>query len=244
MTKKFSLIIALAMLLLVILPAQASPSLVKSTTIISVKQNESVVVRLENFPANTTYHVLMNYNGTKGIGGVLASKVTTNRGGTFLAKFPIPDELANEPIINIRFENAGGDNDPPYNWFYNSTGSFSTDTGEAAKPTPRVTYNNLDYGFPTFVVLQVNKGSSVTVETRFFPANSRWAVYIKDGAMANKTWYEVNGFNSASGGIMQMTLPIPSQLQYKEKLAIKFYCMDCEIKDFVTYDLVDNRDYP
>ena len=91
------------------------------------------------------------------------------------------------------------------------------------------------------MVLEVDKGVSITVQTKYFPENERFAVYMKDGAMANKTWYEVTGFESAEGGIQTLVLPIPSNLQYKEKIAIKFY----SLKDgFVTYDLILNQDYP
>jgi hypothetical protein len=68
---------------------------------------------------------------------------------------------------------------------------------------------------------------------------------MKDGAMAAENWYEVTGFVS-EGGVQTLTLTIPSDLQYKDKIAIKFYCMDYVLGtyDFVTYNLVDNRDYP
>lgn len=247
MKKRFSLVIAAALLLLVTAPVAAQPNTKKmSTTIVGVNRNESVYVRLENFPASETFYILMNRNGTLGIGGYMASKITTNSGGTFYAEFPIPEELSNEDIINIRFENIKGSYDPPFNYFYNDNSDFNLYGSTYWDTDDDVTYNHLENGFPTFTVLQVVKGSSVTVETKYFPEDVRWAVYMKDGAMDNTSWYEVAGFNSTAGGIQKMTLPIPSDLQYKEKLAIKFYCLDYALGtyDFATYNLVDNRDYP
>ena len=87
MGKKITLIGVLVVLLLASAPVAAAP--LSETTVISVVKNESVVVRLEKFPANQTFNVFMGFNGTQGIGGYLVSKLATNDGGTFLAKFPI-----------------------------------------------------------------------------------------------------------------------------------------------------------
>ena len=73
-----------------------------------VVQDEYVVYRLENFPANDTYFVYMGENGSYGIGGIFVSKVATNKGGTFQAKFFIPEELKGEDVIAIRFESKEG----------------------------------------------------------------------------------------------------------------------------------------
>jgi hypothetical protein len=239
MKKRISVLIALAMLLLVVVPAQAAPSAAKSTTIISVEKNEYVVVQLENFPSNSTYHVRMNVNGTYGINGYLASKVTTNSGGTFIAKFPIPEELANEDIISIRFEDVEGDNDPPYNFFYNEDAAFNY----SASGSGDTTYNNWDYGEPQFDILKVNKSVSMVAKTNYFPPGDRWAVFMKDGALDSEELYDINGFDASEGGIYEMTLTIPSALQYSEKIAVIFY----NINDgYRTYDLIWNRDctYP
>jgi hypothetical protein len=246
MKKRFSLIIAMAMLLLVAVPVAAQPnSKGMTTTIVGVNRNESVYVRMENFPSNETFYILMNKNGTLGLGGYLVSKITTNSGGTFNAEFPIPEELANEDIINIRFENVEGSYDPPYNFFYNDDSNFNPYANKYWEDNDDTTYNHLENGFPTFKVTAVNAGATITVVTSNFPSNVRWAVYMKDGAMASENWYEVTGFVS-DGGVQTLTLSIPSDLQYKDKIAVKFYCMDYILGtyDFITYNLVDNRDYP
>jgi len=240
MKKRFSIIMAVAMLLLVVAPVQASPN--ADTSVFAVERNVSVTMRLEKFPANETYYVYMGFNGTYAMNGQLVSKLTTNDGGTFLAKFRIPEYLAGEDIIAIRFQSLSGKS-VWWNYFYNDTTQFNPDIW--GKDTSDVTYNNLGNGFPTFTVTSVNAGSTITVKTANFPSDVRWAVYMKDGAMDNTSWYEITGFTS-DGGVQTLTLSIPSDLQYKEKIAIKFYCMDYVLGtyDFVTYNLVENRDYP
>ena len=242
MKNKLGIFLVLALCLSVFSSVSASP--LSSTTVVSVVEDQSVNVRLEKFPANETFYVYMGFNGTNGINGYLVSKLATNDGGTFMAKFLIPEGLKGEDIIAIRFESIDS-NAYWYDWFYNKTGAsnpISTNSGTTpSSTTPGTTYNHLPQGFPTFIVLEVVNGSSITVQTKYFPENERFAVYMKDGALANKTWYEVNGFDSYEGGIQTMVLSIPSQLQYKDKIAVKFY----SLKDgFVTYDLVLNQDYP
>jgi hypothetical protein len=241
MTKKLSVVLALAMLLLATAPVQAKPNAARSTTIVAVEKNEYVVVSMENFPANETYYVRMNYNGTNGVNGILASKLATNSSDTsFYAKFPIPEELVNEDIINIRFENIEGEIDPAYNYFYNEDAAFNPSLYDYSDTE----YNNLDVGDPQFTVLEVVYGSYMVVETKYVPEGERWAVYMKDGAMDATRLYEVNGFDAVEGGIYKMTLNIPDDLRYKEKIAVIFYCLGGDNYRF--YNIVYNSDcaYP
>jgi hypothetical protein len=232
MKKRIAFFIALALCITLFSTVSASP--LSDTTIMSSVEDQYVVVRLEDFPANDTFYVYMGFNGTLGINGYLVSKIATNDGGTFLAKFLIPDGLKGEDIIAIRFESKDS-NVFWYNWFFNSTGASTGNTGSASSET------HMPAGFPTFIFLAVDKGESITVQTRNFPEDERFAVFMKDGASASKTWYEVDGFDSAEGGIQTIELPIPSALRYKEKIAVKFY----SIKDgFVTYNLALNQEYP
>ena len=247
MKKRMSILIALIMLLVIVVPVQAKPNLSKDLWVVGVKEDESVTLRFDNYPAHETYYVLMNYNGTLGINGYLSSKLTTNSGGDFYAEFPIPEELMGEEIINFRVVNIDGESDPPFDYFYNEESAFNPYLykGTSSSSSSDTTYNHLENGFPTATVVSVNAGSAITVKTVNFPGDVRWAVYMKDGAMAATTWYEVSGFNSISG-TQTMTLSIPSDLKFKDKVAVKFYCLDYVLgtNDFSTYILVDNRNYP
>jgi hypothetical protein len=203
---------------------------------------------LKKFPAHETYYVFMGEYGSYGMGGELVSKLTTNKGGTFLATFPIPEDLSHEDRIAIRLQSDSGKS-VWWNWFDNSDSYHDYNAkfpyGSSSESDSDVKYNQLQNGFPTFTVTSVTAGSSITVQTQNFPSNVRWAVYMKDGALDDKNWIEVTGFTS-DGGVQTLTLSIPSDLQYKDKIAVKFYCMDYVLGtyDFVTYNLVDNRTYP
>ena len=231
MKKRMVLILAIVLMAASITPVQAA---VPDTSIVAVVKNESVTIQTTNFPANHTFHVLMGYNGTQGINGYLISKVTTGDGGSFLAKFYIPDELAGEDIIAIRFEIVTEAKYFTYNWFYNDTATGPSDT----TCTTCTTYNNLPVGFPTFDIVSSVKGSSVTVETRYFPAHERFAVFMQDGDSQAITLYEVGGIETGEGHILTATFSIPAELRWEEKIKIIFY----NINDgFRTYNLFYNR---
>jgi len=85
MKKRIAILIVMALCMSVFSTVYASPLMDTST--MRVVQDEYVIYQLENFPANDTYFVYMGENGSYGIGGILVSKVSTNKGGTFQAKF-------------------------------------------------------------------------------------------------------------------------------------------------------------
>lgn len=234
MKKKFALLIAVLLILIVCVPVQAATY--PTFDIMSVVVDESVTIRTNLFPANELYYVYMGYNGTLGINGILVTKIWTGSGGTFKAKFYIPDELKGEDIVAIRLESPTS---PyySYNFFYNTTSYTANYSTSSSSSTTTYAPND----FPTFNILSVVKGESVTVETKYFPAGDMFGVYMKDGNSAAKTWYYVAGFNSADGASFQATFAIPSQLYYKEKIAIKMYNLD---EKYITYNLFENKNYP
>jgi len=234
MKKKLAILITFLLFIGISIPAQAATY--PTFGIVSVVEDDSVTISTNLFPANELYYVYMGYNGTQGVNGLLVTKIWTGAGGTFKAKFQIPEELKGEDIIAIRLESQ----DSPYysyNWFYNATGtSSSTSSSTTTGTTPYIPND-----FPTFVILEVVKGETVKIETRYFPAGDTFGVYMKDGASAAKTWYYVAGMNSGDGGSFEATFEIPTELQWKEKIAIKFYSLD---EDYITYNLFENKNYP
>ncbi len=244
MKNKIGIFLAIAMLAVLVIPASASQSkLVPITSIISVVQDQSVTIRTDYFPANDTYNVLMGLSGTQGIGGILVSKLTTGVGGSILAKFHIPSELQGQQIISIRLESPTSGY-YSYNWFYNSTVAvvvpdYST-TPYSATVVP--TWRGIQEGFPRFDIIAVEKGASVSVRLINYPANRNYAVFMKDSRSAYTTWYEVAGFNSASGGIFNAgPWNIPAALQFRPMISIKIYDMSRKI---FTVNLFTNENYP
>lgn len=235
MKKKIALLITFLMLLIIVTPTQAATY--PTIAIASVVEDESVTISTNLFPKNELYYVYMGLRGTMGINGTLVTKLYTGDGGTFKAKFYIPEELKGEEIISIRLESQ----DSPYycyNWFYNVTAASSS-TNTTTTTTTSSTY--LPNDFPTFTILEVVKGESVKVETKYFPTNDMFGVYMKDGVSTAKTWYYVAGLNSGDGGSFEATFTIPTELQWKEKIAIKFYNLD---EAYITYNLFYNKNFP
>lgn len=239
MKKIITLSITIAILLSVVSlasgSAQPETALSTNTSIMSVVEDESVVVRLEEFPDNETFFVYMGFRDTMGLNGYLVSKLETNDGGTFLGKFLIPEGLKGEEVVSIRFQSQDSAHDW-YNYFYNQTGSNPA-------PGSGTTYNHLKPGFPTFVLLEMVKGQSIRVQTKYFPPDERWAVFVNSGSGAKKNsgWIEVKGFNSSDGGVQTIDIPIPASLQYAVNIAVMFYNVD---DGFRTYNLYDNQHYP
>ena len=237
MKTKIAVLLSLAMLLVFIAPVQAA---IPTTAIIRVVQDEYVLLRTYNFPANDTFLVRMGERNTQGIGGILVDKITSGKGGSFLAKFYIPEELKGMDVISIRLESAYS---PyySYNWFYNNTAISSSSSSSGTTTTKTTSETVIPDGFPTFIFLAVEHGQTVTVQVKNFPPNEVWGVFMKDGASAAKTWYEVAAFNSQEGGVFDATFAIPTALMYKGKIAIK---MVSNKTGLVTYNLFNNVDYP
>ena len=237
MKTKIAALLSLAMLLVLVAPVQAA---IPTTAIIRVVEDEYVLLRTYNFPANDTFLVRMGERNTQGIGGILVDKITSGSGGSFLAKFYIPEELKGMEVISIRMESAYSVY-YSYNWFYNSTAISSSSSGSTGTTTTTSTATFMPDGFPTFIFLAVDQGQTVQVQVKNFPPDEVWGVFMKDGASAAKTWYEVAGFNSEEGGVFDATFNIPVQLAYKSKIAIK---MISNKTGLVTYNLFNNVDYP
>jgi hypothetical protein len=232
MKKIITVLMTIALLMNVITIASAKP--LSDTTIMSVVENQSVTIRLENFPDDETFFVYMGLRNTKGINGTLVSKLETNEGGTFLAKFLIPEELKGEEVISIRFESQDS-KVTWYNYFFNETGSQSSSSG--------TTYNNLGPGVPSINLVKMVKGQYMEVQTKYLTENKRWAIFINSGhgAKINKGWIEVKGFESNDGGVYNIDIPIPSSLQYAVNYAVKLYSVD---DSQWWYNLFDNQNYP
>ncbi len=237
MKTKIAALLSLTMLLVLVAPVQAA---IPTTAIIRVVEDEYVLLRTYNFPANDTFLVRMGERNTRGVGGILVDKITSGSGGSFLAKFYIPEELKGMEVISIRMESAYSAY-YSYNWFYNSTAISSSSSGSTGTTTTTTTATFMPDGFPTFIFLAVDQGQTVQVQVKNFPPDEVWGVFMKDGASAAKTWYEVAGFNSEEGGVFDATFNIPVQLAYKSKIAIK---MISNKTGLVTYNLFNNVDYP
>lgn len=96
------------------------PGVIPTFAITGVVRDSTVTVRTANMPANDTFVVLMNYMGTRGVGGTQVTTVDTGTGGTLNLTFNIPDHLKGQYKIAIRMQSPTSGY-YAYNWFYNNT---------------------------------------------------------------------------------------------------------------------------
>lgn len=92
--------------------------------IIGVTKDQDVTIKGLNFPAGGTFVVLMNYNGTLGIGGKQVGSFDTGSGGSFTDTYAIPGFLKGQSIIAIRLESPTSSY-YAYSWFFNYSTAVS-----------------------------------------------------------------------------------------------------------------------
>lgn len=86
----------------------------------AVVRDQTVTIAANNFPPNLDFDVLMNYIGTRGVGGIKVASFNSGQGGSFTRTFNIPAELYGQRQIAIRTQNLATGYFS-YNWFYNNT---------------------------------------------------------------------------------------------------------------------------
>lgn len=101
-------------------PPPLPPGVYPTFTIQSVVRDNSVTIQAVNLPANDNFDVLMNYMGTRGVGGFYVTSFNSGAGGTQTFTFNIPSQLYGQHQIAIRFQSPTSGYFA-FNWFYNNT---------------------------------------------------------------------------------------------------------------------------
>ena len=195
--------------------SQVQASTYPTFSISEVKTDESVTILTNNMPANKNFNVLMGEIGTKGIDGIIVATLNSDKGGSFLATFPIPEQLKGRAQIAIRLE--GTDNPYyAYNWFWNDAkdGTWPEDYPPAQPPTCAC-------NIPTFSIKSVIKGEDVTITTYNFPKNMEFTVLMGKMWTRGINGIEVATLNSGEGGSFEATFEIPAELANEERIAIR-----------------------
>lgn len=195
--------------------SQVQASTYPTFSISEVKTDESVTILTNNMPANKNFNVLMGEIGTKGIDGIIVATLNSDKGGSFLATFPIPEQLKGRAQIAIRLE--GTDNPYyAYNWFWNDAknGTWPEDYPPAQPPTCAC-------NIPTFSIKSVVKGEDVTITTYNFPKNVEFTVLMGKMWTRGINGIEVATLNSEEGGSFEATFDIPAELANEERIAIR-----------------------
>lgn len=177
----------------------------------SVTKDQTVTIRAYNFPANDSFSVTMGYYGSYGIGGFLVGTTFSGTGGSFVATYSIPANLAGQYQIAIRLESPTTGY-YAYNWFYNNT------FAPGQNPPPPAT------GYlccPYFYIQSVVKDQSVTINAYNFPPNDSFVVTMGPYGSYGIGGYVVATTTTDENGKFTATYPVPSALKGSHIIAIR-----------------------
>jgi hypothetical protein len=198
-------------------PPPLPPGVIPTFFIQSVVRDASVNIKTANFPANDSFNVLMNYMGTRGVGGILVDTINTGAGGTLSMSFNIPVALQGQRQIAIRLESPTSGYFA-YNWFWNNTTGGIPPTGVTPVPPP------LPPGvIPTFSISSVVRDATVSIQTANFPANDDFVVTMNYMGTRGIGGVQVDSFNSGAGGSFAKTFNVPDFLKGQRQIAIRIY---------------------
>jgi hypothetical protein len=199
---------------------------IPTISIVSVEEDDTVTVRTHNFPANRDFKVLMGQMGTRGIGGIHVTTISSGSGGSFSETFTIPEALKGNYRIAIRLQTADGVF-YAYNWFYNNT----------TTEQPITWYK----GIPTFAITAVIEDNSVTIKTNNFPPNYEFKVLMGKMGTRGIGGIQVATISSGSGGTFAETFNIPDALAGHYRIAIR---LESTTGGFYAYNWFYNNTYP
>ncbi len=182
-------------------------------SIVSVDKDVSVTIKTANFPANQTFTVRMGVFGTLGVGGTVVGTTDSGSGGSFEATYDIPLSLQGAGRIAIRMDSPQGFFS--FNWFANNTSAVTATPAPTTTPAPGF------HGIPTFSIVSVDEGTSVTIQTNNFPANKDFTVRIGKIGTKGIGGEVVATINSGDGGVFEETFDIPEDLASNSRLAIR-----------------------
>ena len=199
---------------------------IPTISIVSVEEDENVTVRTHNFPENKDFKVLMGQMGTRGIGGIHVTTISSGSGGSFTETFTIPAALKGNYRIAIRLQTADGVF-YAYNWFYNNT--------TTARPITWYT------GIPTIAITAVVEDNSVTIKTNNFPPSYEFKVLMGKMGTHGIGGIHVATIGSGSGGTLTETFNIPDALAGQYKISIR---LESTSGGFYAYNWFFNNAYP
>lgn len=213
--RPLSLVLALVLVAAAILvwAVPARSSTIPTFSIVSVVTDQTVTIQTANFPANQNFVVTMGPMGSKGVNGIVVATTNSGQGGLFSATYNVPAQLKGASQIAVRLQTTHQYPYFAYNWFWNNTTGTGGTGGTGGIPG----YT----GIPTFSVVSVAAGQTVTVQTANFPPNQTFTVMM--GPMGSKgvSGVVVGTLNSGVGGVFKATFNIPAQFKTAYQVAIR-----------------------
>ncbi len=215
------------------------PFVTPTFSITAVVADTTVSIQTANFPANDTFDVLMNYMGTRGVGGIKVATVNSGAGGAFTQTFNIPAALAGQGRIAIRLQSPTSGYFS-YNWFYNNTTGDVPVTGPTPTPGPTATQRP-PFVTPTFTITGVVRDATVSIQTANFPANDNFVVTMGAYGTQGVGGVNVGTFNSGAGGALAATFNVPASMAGVDRIAIR---LQSPTSGYYSYNWFWNNTYP
>jgi hypothetical protein len=212
----FALVIVLALMTALILPAFAAGQPVLK--IASVSPGSMLSVRVDNLPANTTFAVTMKQAGSSAAGGLVAH-FESGAGGTQWYSFEIHTDVRSSASVEVRIDSGTG---------YAATAVFdntSAYTAPAATAVPTTTSFGTGGAVvkvsPGIRLVHVQKGGWVQVELRGMPANEEMAVTFSKAGSAGLGGEVMAHLNTGTMGTWTFLFEIPVGLSKETSLDVR-----------------------
>lgn len=186
----------------------------------SVDFDKSVSVRTGGFPQGTFYNVYMGKHGTNGVNGVLVARTNSGDGGSFGVVYTIPSQLYGQSIIDLRMVSDDGSSYAAVSFYNSEGGGAAPSTSSGSSSTGSSSGSYVSY-VPTFSIVTIKPGESVTIRTYNFPPAQAFTV-----RMGPYGTYGINGeivgtTDSGNGGSFDATYSIPASLKSADAIAIR-----------------------
>jgi hypothetical protein len=192
----------------------------------TVKRNESVTIRVEEYPVGGPNHgVFIGYIGNAFGFGHKVGTLTSGLGEEFILTVPIPNAFRDEVVLGIQVRNnATGAR--AYTMFQNTTnwspwqGLSLSPLGSSSSQSDGISAGIPPFGQPTFWIQDMVQFKRVTV--RFFrtPPTEKYRVTIGRANDGNFGLGHTVG-NFQKGGNFTMTFDLPPALQEVKELALR-----------------------
>jgi hypothetical protein len=209
-------------------------------SILNVVSNGEVTLQTYNFPPETDFIVTMGPMGTKGIGGYVIGTQNSGEGGSFIATYPVPQQLYGSDMISIRLQSTTSGH-YAYDYFTNSDGYNASSTGSSIIPGTSTTASGWSLApgtYPSTSVVGVVKDSTVTIQGTNFTTNDSYTVTM--GAMGTQGvgGVVVGSYSTGSSSSFTTTFNIPASLAGQSQIAIRFVS---DNTPYYAYDWFNNN---
>lgn len=198
------------------------PGVDPALTVLAVSRNESVKLRLVDFPAKERFNVYMYEYGDDPDNGLLIDNIKSGNGNKQVI-LEIPEEFHGISRLTVRMES------PTSHYvaivsFYNRKDGGSLDGGYQ--------------GYPTITILAVDPDETVTIRANNLPPNDEFDVLMNRMGTRGEDGILVGSFETGRGGTLEKTFRIPSALEGRNRIAIR---IESPLSGYFAYNWFNNR---